>query len=174
LNWIGVLVSFLHLFATVVWIGGVMFRVIVLGPVMDRYRELGPTAFRLIVDVAKRFNGLVWGSIVVLLLTGLPMTVNNARFPGFVDLSNVWSTAIFVKHVMYLIMAVLFFVQTVAISKMNQVIQKAPTRAASEQYLPFKPSFEMVKLKRRQLAFGMAILILGILTLLLTAIAELA
>ena len=66
------LMKFLHIVAAITWLGGVSFMLFALRPVAAEL--LTPVQrLPLIAQVLRRFFGLVWGAIAVLLLTGLAM-----------------------------------------------------------------------------------------------------
>ena len=66
------LMKFLHIAAAITWLGGVSFMLFALRPVATEL--LTPVQrLPLIAQVLRRFFGLVWGAIAVLLLTGLAM-----------------------------------------------------------------------------------------------------
>ncbi len=64
------LVVWIHLLATVAWIGGMMFLSIVLVPVLRRGGQFAQHA-ALFRTVAHRFRGIVWGAMGLLIGTGL-------------------------------------------------------------------------------------------------------
>lgn len=66
------LMNFLHLLAAIVWLGGVSFVLMALRPAAAALLP-PPQRLPLIAQVLSRFFVLVWLSIGVLLLTGLPM-----------------------------------------------------------------------------------------------------
>jgi len=66
------LMNFLHLLAAIAWLGGVSFVLIALRPATAALLS-PPQRLPLIAQVLSRFFVLVWLSIGVLLLTGLPM-----------------------------------------------------------------------------------------------------
>lgn len=166
------LLNFLHLFATVAWIGGVVFIMLVFVPVLGRHEELGPMAGSLSIDVAKRFMRLVWGSVVLFLITGVPMTIFNPRYMG-IDLSNPWYAAILTKHIAVAVMVIAGVALTSTIRRIDQIMGAAQTQPPSEKP-PSQPTPELQKLTRRQTMISITVFILGILVLLLTAIAEAA
>ena len=72
-------VTWLHLLAAVVWIGGMVFLSLVLVPVLKQ----GPFAAQrglLIKTAAGRFRAVVWGAVFVLLATG-PLLAMNRGLP---------------------------------------------------------------------------------------------
>lgn len=72
-------VTWVHLIAAVVWIGGMVFLSLVLVPILrsSGFTEDMRAVFR---AVAQRFRLVVWGAILILLVTGLLMLA--VRFGG--------------------------------------------------------------------------------------------
>ena len=92
--------NFLHLFATVIWVGGMLYATLVLSPAMEAIDP--PQRGRLMGAVGSRFTRLVWGSIVVLLITGLFKTPPGQLF----SLASADSILLTVKHLVVLMMLV--------------------------------------------------------------------
>jgi uncharacterized membrane protein len=65
------LMKFLHLAAAITWLGGMSFMLFALRPAMTQLPP--PQRLPLIAQVLRRFFGLVWPAIAILLLTGLAM-----------------------------------------------------------------------------------------------------
>ncbi len=154
-----------------------MFMMLVWAPVIGkRGKDLGPVAGTLSLDIAKRFLLLVWGSVALFFITGIPMTIFNPQFSGTLipDLTNVWNTAITVKHVLVGVMIIGGVVQTFTIRRMEQIMKATMKQPPPKTAGPPKPNPEMEKLMNRQKIVGIVGFICGILTLLLTAIAEVA
>ena len=66
------LMKFLHLAAAIVWLGGITFMLFALRPAAAE-QLAPPQRLPLIAQILQRFFTGVWGTILVLLLTGLPM-----------------------------------------------------------------------------------------------------
>ncbi len=91
--------SFLfHLIATVVWIGGLIVISFVIEPITNRVLPDRAQIVRLLDAVQKRFQPLANLSLIVLLLTGMVQLVNNRFYKGLLQMDNVWSMAILLKH----------------------------------------------------------------------------
>lgn len=91
-------VDFLHLLATVSWIGGMIYINVVLMPTLP---ALGPESRGTLMQAAaKRFAMVSWSSVVVLLLTGLQKTPTGMLF----DLSTSYGITLTIKHILVLIM----------------------------------------------------------------------
>ena len=70
------LMNFLHLLAAIVWLGGVSFVLVALRPAVAALLP-PPQRLPLMAQVLSRFFALVWLSIGLLLLTGLPMLLRS-------------------------------------------------------------------------------------------------
>jgi uncharacterized membrane protein len=87
----------LHMAATVVWIGGLFFQGAILAPSLNR--SLDPDAIaNLLGHLRRRFVPLAWMSLAVLIATGLTQMSGNPNYDGFVQITNRWSAAILAKH----------------------------------------------------------------------------
>ncbi len=64
--------KFLHIAAAIAWLGGVVFMLFALRPAVAE-QLAPPQRLPLIAKVMQRFFALVWGTIGVLLVTGLAM-----------------------------------------------------------------------------------------------------
>jgi len=90
----------LHYLATVIWIGGMAFNILVLRPsmiVLDQNQRpiLG-------TKVLKRFIIFAWLSIAVLILTGIPMAFNRVAIEDI--FSTTYGIVLLSKHFVTLIM----------------------------------------------------------------------
>lgn len=153
------LVNWLHLFATVAWIGGMTTNVLVLLPSVRETLE-PPAAGRFLGAVMRRFRRLVYGSILLLLLSGALMTALNENYLGPGQFGNTWSQVILVKHV---------FVATLVLVAVYAFEALAPrvSRLAAKG-----PSPELARLQRLQLRLAATGLLLGLIILFLTGMAS--
>ncbi len=89
---------FLHLLATVAWIGGLVTLALVVQPVLNRTVTDVQERARLLEAMLKRFQPIANLSLVVLILTGMVQTFTNRFYKGFLRFDNAWAQAIFFKH----------------------------------------------------------------------------
>ena len=68
------LMKLLHILAAIVWLGGVTFMLLALRPAAAKFLT-PPLRLPLIAQTLRRFFGLVWVCIVILLATGLAMLI---------------------------------------------------------------------------------------------------
>lgn len=101
----------LHMAATVVWIGGIFFQATVLHPALDGSVS-ADQALRLLRRVRGRFQPLSWLSLAVLVGTGLMQMSASPNYEGVLGLGNRWATAIFAKHVAIALMVGVAALQT--------------------------------------------------------------
>lgn len=106
---------FLHLVATVAWIGGLVTLALIVQPVLSRAVNDVKEQARLLEAIQKRFQPIANLSLIVLILTGMVQTVNNPFYKGFLRFDNTWTQAILLKHISIAGMVVIAGVMTFSI-----------------------------------------------------------
>ena len=131
--WLLALSYWIHLLATVVWLGGLALMGLVAWPAL-RQETLQPNQW---LALQKRFTPLVNGSLVVLLVTGFVQMTNDSNYDGFLSVETVWSQAILVKHVavaaMIVIGGIVQWRVHPAMDRLALLSKKRPQLAAQEQ-----------------------------------------
>jgi uncharacterized membrane protein len=155
-SWALALTFWLHLLATVTWVGslaGVSFLVL---PAMQR--SLNPeTQLVFIEAMQKRLEPIAWFSMSLLILTGLFQMSVNPHYDGFLSTSTQWSFAILIKHLLGIVMVVVSAIQTwEVIPSIRRAILKSKKSNNVE---------ELDALRRREILllrmnFGLSVLIL--------------
>jgi len=155
-TWALALTFWLHLLATVTWVGslaGVSFLVL---PAMQR--SLDPeTQLVFIEAMQKRLEPIAWFCMSLLLITGLFQMSVNPHYDGFLSTSTQWSLAILTKHLLGIVMVVVSAIQTwEVIPAIRRAIVKSKKINNTE---------ELDGLRRREILllrmnFGLSILIL--------------
>jgi uncharacterized membrane protein len=146
-----IIIDFLHLLATVAWIGGAIYMNLVLMPSLNIIEP--PARGKLMGAVSKRFTILAWSSIVVILVTGYLKTPTGMLF----NITETYGITLTVKHVLVLIMVVLvFLIMVVVVPKVNALAPKAGE----------KPSNEFIKAQKQLPRLSVTATILGIVVLL--------
>ena len=84
-----------HLVATVVWIGGIVFVAFVVTPATASE----PGSSRLLAAIQRRFTPIANLSLIVLIVTGMVQLTANPNYVGFLNFSNTWAKAILLKHI---------------------------------------------------------------------------
>ena len=156
---------FLHLIATVAWIGGLVTLALVVQPVLNRLVTEVQERARLLEAILNRFQPIANLSLAILILTGMVQTFTNPFYKGFLNFGNTWSQAILFKHVAVLGMLVLAGVLTFSLQpalKRNALL--IANGLADEQ--------QIARLQQQQVRLTRLNLILSVLVLLFTAIAS--
>ncbi len=163
--WALSLAYWMHMLATVTWIGGLAVFSLLIIPAARR--SLDSSAYAALVErFQARFDALGWFSVVVLLGSGMLQMSANPNYEGFLAVNNPWAVAILTKHILFAAM--------VGVSAwMTWGVLPALRRAALLQ-AHSKDAPEMPALLRRG-AFLMRLnLALGVVILALTAFARAA
>lgn len=150
-------VNWLHLIATVFWIGAASTNLLILLPSMKEVLE-PPSMGKLMGAVMKRFRTLVYISMVVLGVTGIVMNLLNKNYLGPFQFTNLWSWVTLIKHVFTAVLIIL------VIYAFERFAPKVSRLAAKG------PSPELAQLQKKQIRLATMGLVLGIIILLLTGI----
>lgn len=154
--WALALTYWLHLLATVTWVGslaGVSFLVL---PAMKRALE-PETQLVFIEAMQKRLEPIAWFSMTLLVLTGLFQMSVNPHYDGFISVSTQWSVAILTKHLLGIVMVAVSAIQT---WEVIPAIRRAIVKSKK-----IKNAEELDRLRRREILllrmnFGLSVLIL--------------
>ncbi len=153
------LAFWLHMAATIVWIGGLFYQAVVVNPALERFPE---QRGRLANDLRRRFQPLAWLSLFVLIGTGLLQMSGNPNYEGLFAVSNPWSRSILAKHVAIGVMVLVAAYQTWVLNPRLSLLALKQEAAASDQV-----AGDISRLNRVSLALGM--LVLGLTALARTA-----
>ena len=105
------LIYWLHMLATVAWIGSLAAINLLVLPASQRTLKL-VDQLSFIAAVQKRLEPLAWFCMGLLLVTGLFQLSTSPHYDGFLNTSTQWSLAILVKHGFAVIMVVVSAIQT--------------------------------------------------------------
>ena len=97
-----ILAYWLHICATVIWIGGIFFILFVTIPSTSL---ISPEDKKAIMgDTAKRFTSFANISIVIIVLSGIVLNILNNKYAGLGNFYNTWSIILTVKLLVVLLM----------------------------------------------------------------------
>jgi uncharacterized membrane protein len=156
----------LHMAATIIWIGGIFFQAAVLTPVLSK-SSAPEIQSRLLESVRRRFDPLAWLSLAVLIATGLTQMSASPHYMGFLEIDNLWSAAILSKHLVIGAMILVASYQTWVL--FPQLSRSLLARAAGADL-----ALEAETIGARQARSTWVNLILAFVVLALTAIARTA
>ena len=161
-SWALAAMFWLHLLATVSWIGSLVSIYVLILPIAGR--TLKPADELALMDgVQKRLEPIAWFSVSVLIVTGLFQMSVNPHYNGFLSTSGQWSLAILSKHIL---VAGLIAVSAIHTWDVLPALRRALMR--KERADPA----EVLKLQRRERLMLRISLILAAFILLATAIAR--
>lgn len=125
-------IYWLHLLATVTWIGSLAAINLLFLPASKRTLKL-PDQLSLISALQKRLEPLAWFCMGILLVTGLFQLSTSPHYNGFLDISTQWSLAILVKHGLAVLMVVVSAIQTwEVLPAIQRILMKKETANEAE------------------------------------------
>ncbi len=145
-------IDWLHILATVTWIGGMLTNFFILRPAVVKSLK-PPESAKLMGTLMKRFRIMVYVSIVILGVTGIPLKIINENYISIINFENNWEIISFIKHICY---GILVLLAVYSFEVLSPKIAKIATNGTSPQ---------MQSLQKRQgllggLAFLTAMMIL--------------
>ena len=163
-SWVMAIFFWLHMLATVTWIGSLAAINLLVLPASTRTLKLADQ-LSFIAALQKRLEPLAWFSMGLLVVTGLFQMSANPHYDGFLSTSTQWSLAILVKHGLAAVMAVVSAIQTwEVLPAIHRTLMKKENA---------KPD-ELAKLQRRETILLRVNLLLSALILGATAFARAA
>jgi uncharacterized membrane protein len=157
-GWALALMFWIHFLAAVTLVGSLVATSILVLPAARTLNSLDQ--LNLIAGIQKRMEPAVWFSISLLIVTGLFQMSLNVHYNGFLSVSNQWTIAILVKHILVVALIVVSAVQTWDIFPTVRRLLLRKDKASQD---------EVVKLQGRAVWLMRANLILAILILGATA-----
>lgn len=110
-TWALALTYWLHLLATVAWVGSLAGVSLLILPAMKRSLN-AENQLVFIEAMQRRLEPIAWFSMTLLVLTGLFQMSVNPHYDGFLSASTQWSLAILTKHMFGILMVVVSAIQT--------------------------------------------------------------
>ena len=153
----------LHMLATVIWIGGLTTLALLVLPAAQRALQSQAYA-TLLAEIQKRLDPLGWFCLAILMGTGLFQMSSNPNYQGFLAIDNRWALAILVKHGVFILMVAACAYLTWGLLP---ELRRLALRQAQGQDVT-----GMARLQRRNLLLLRINLALAVLILALTALAR--
>lgn len=119
---------FLHDLASAAWIGGLLALGIAVLPAVKKMHGKTPQTKQLMSAIQKRLSVLVYGSIAVLILTGLKQAKHASDFQGLFSFQNPYSVVLSTKHVLVLAMVAIALYRSFVLGW-----KKSPKKTSSEK-----------------------------------------
>lgn len=130
--WLLALSYWIHLLATIIWLGGITLITLFAWPALQR----GTLAANQWWDIQRKFVPWANLSMIVLLITGFYQMTTDSNYSGFLSFDSTWAVAILFKHIAFLVMiGITVYMQAVlfpAMSRAALLAEKRPQTAAKE------------------------------------------
>ena len=165
-NWVLTTAYSIHMLATVVWIGGLVFQAIFLLPTTQSRLE-PPVQLRLMAALRRRFTPLAWLSLAALTATGLTQMTAHPAYEGFLSIGGRWAVALLAKHLAIAIMVAVAAYQSLSLHPAYERVLLLQSKGADSAM----DTADLDRSARRLLWFN---LFLSALVLIFTAVARTA
>ena len=163
--WALTLSYWLHMLATITWIGGLAAVVFLIIPAA-RQLENPERQAALFENAQRRLDPVGWFSFALLIGTGLVQMSASPQYEGFLAVNNRWAVAILLKHLVFFgMIGISAYLTWFSLPELN--------RAALHQSLG-KGAPQLARLQRKNLFLLRLNLIFGFVILALTAMARVA
>jgi uncharacterized membrane protein len=102
-SWFLTIVYWIHITATVVWVGGLTSLSFLLIPAFKKVLSIQQQA-DLLNEFQRRFRPISWLALILLSGTGMIQMGSHPKYDGFLAIDNQWAIAIFIKHGLILLL----------------------------------------------------------------------
>lgn len=153
----------LHMLATVLWIGGLTALSLIVLPAANKVLNPGDFA-NLLAAMQKRLDPLAWFSVIVLLASGMLQMSSSPYYEGFLEIQGIWASSILIKHILF---AIMVFISGYITWGLLPALRQAALLQAHG-----RDDHNLQSLQNRETFFLRLNLFLGVLVLLMTAIAR--
>jgi len=110
-SWVLAIIYWLHMLATVTWIGSLAAINLLVLPASQRTLKL-VDQLSFISALQKKLEPLAWFCMGLLVVTGLFQLSTSPHYDGLLSVSTQWSLSILIKHGLAVAMAVVSAIQT--------------------------------------------------------------
>ena len=147
----------LHLLATITWFGTLFVNAFILRNTVAKALT-PPVAGSFMALFLKKARLVVYISLAVLFITGIPLKIVSPYYVSIINFSNSWQIAMFAKHVLVALLALMAIVNF-------EVIAPRFQKVASKG-----PSLQLDKMKKMQQIAGMGSVLLAFVIILISAV----
>lgn len=113
------LINFLHILTTTLWIGGMIVNTIIIRPALNKTLD-DQTRMKVIRVLMGHFRIMVYGCIVLLGVTGIPLKIIHPGYTTPFALNTTWEVVSLIKHLFYGVLVL------VAVYNFEVVYKKMP------------------------------------------------
>ncbi len=151
------LLDLLHILATITWFGTLFVNFALLRSTVQETLQ-PPVAGPFLKLFIKKARLVVYISLAVLFITGIPMKIVSPYYVSIINFSNQWQIAMFAKHVLVALLALMAIVNFEVIGRRLQKLAAGG------------PSAQLEKMKKSQQAAGMVSVVLAFVIILISAV----
>lgn len=152
----------IHMIATVIWLGGLISITFVILPFIQK-KMTGEEKEQLLSNLQNYLNPLGWLCLFILVGTGLFQMSAHPSYQGFLAIDNDWSVALFIKHIFIVFMVI-------AMGYLTWFVLPGLKRIALKQKLGKEiDHFEVLRYRNQEILILRTNSILAILVLIFTA-----
>ncbi len=159
---------FLHLLATVVWIGGIWMILLVILPGARTSLQSAPMTGKLMKEITGRFTPMANISIIVLIITGVIIGYYGKNVTNPFDFYNSWTPIMLVKHLLVALMVVIHFYRGLLLGPKIGKLSARLNESTEASTL----SAQVAKMQKFSLNLVKINLALGLMVLFLTGLAS--
>ncbi|MDH3252160.1 MAG: hypothetical protein OEM41_05165 [Ignavibacteria bacterium] len=142
----------LHLFAVIVWIGGLMYQAVVTFPVATASHEQFAEHTR---HHVRRFIPFIWMSVWTILVTGVGLMLFNPRFVWF-SFRDGWSIVLGAKQIVFVLMTLFSLGFVRMFSRLDDVLSRGGDSSAIIGYYERMTQFARINVGLALLALLLA------------------
>lgn len=163
--WALTLSYWLHMLATISWIGGLAAVVFLIVPAARKLDD-PESQVVLLENAQRRLDPVGWFSLVLLVGTGLVQMSASPQYEGFLAVTNPWAVAILLKHLVFFgMIGISAYLTWFSLPELNRAILRRSLG---------KDAPQIARLRHTNLSLLRLNLILGFVVLALTAMARVA
>ena len=161
-TWVLSISYWLHMIATVIWLGGLSTIALFVLPFI--HKTIDPDdRERLLSGLQSFLNPIGWSCLFILIGTGMFQMSAHPSYQGFLAIDNAWAVALFIKHIIIVLMVV-------AMGFMTWFVIPGLKRLALKQKLGKDISLsELIKYRKQEKIILWVNLILAFFVLIFTA-----
>jgi uncharacterized membrane protein len=93
----------IHMLVTVIWVGGLATLSLFILPFIQKTLVVEERE-RILTTIQKRLNPIGWMCLFILTGTGMFQMSEHPSYQGFLSIDNEWAVAIFIKHIIIVLM----------------------------------------------------------------------
>ena len=165
-SWALTIAFWLHMLATVSWVGGQAIISLVVLPLSRKTLAI-EDHHKLLSAINKRMSSIGWIGLAVLVGTGLVQLSANDNYTGFLSIDSTWAVAILLKHLAFGGIILLSAYQTWGLApaiERNTLLQMKGKATPEEQKT----------LRKREEYIQLGNVVLSVVVLFLTAVARIS